>query len=240
MYWKYGNYTHPANEVNLVSVQQYPVYTDRLYRRTSRYRMTIAGELQYATQAELTTKITELMAAYDYDGYEAGLYQDDGTVTRHHLPLNGNLISGPRIMYRDFPKGDAAEYATKRTFRVVLEAEYLEVESQLVSFQETLSFRGTGGPLWRMKMYAKGVPKPELLAQKTPQQIIQHGTVVGLQGYPLGFLPAPLFPQWEHANQRSFNIQSPRRYGNMFLDFPMTYAYVFTLPVAQDAFPNAL
>lgn len=238
MYFTYGAHRHVDNEVNLVNMQQFPVFSDRLKRRTSRYRMTISGELQYATQQTLTDKIGELISAYSVDGQEACLYQDNGTPTHHRLAVTGNLVSGPRIMYRDWPKGDAAEYATKRTFRIILEAEYLEPDSQIVAFQETLQFRGDGGPLWKMCVRARGAPFPVQLADKTPQQIIQAGTVVGLSGFPIALIPAPMFPVYEQRFARQVSVGSPKLYGSMYLDYPMSYSYSFVLPTPQNAIPN--
>lgn len=240
MYWAYGSFVHPANEVNLVNFQQFPVYTERLRRRTTRYRATIEGELQYSTQADLTTRIGNLIDGYSVDGQEACLYQDDGTPTRHRLALTANLISGPRIMYRDWPKGDAAEYATKRTFRVILEAEYLEADSEIVSFQETLSFRGNGGPIWTADVCATGPPRATLRAQRSVQHVLQQGTIVGLTGHPTSMVPGPIFGPYEHGNMRTVRLQSPRFYGSMYLDFPISYSYSFSLPAAQNAIPTII
>lgn len=240
MYFQYGSHRHPDNEVNLASFQQFPVFSGRGERRTTRYRMTLNGELQYATQAELTTKIGEIVDAYSTDGYEACLYQDDGTPTRHRLADLPNSVTGTRVMYRDWPKGDAAEYATKRSFRIILEAEYLEPDSQITSAHETLAMRGAGGPIWEMVTPVRGVPRRIYRSRYSPQKVIQSGNIVGLSGYPLLYIPGPIFPQWEHQDLRDSVMGTPKWHGRMYLDWPISYSYHFTLPVPQTAAPTVI
>lgn len=240
MYWRYGAHRHPDNEVNLVSFQQFPVFSPRGERRTARYRATIMGELQYSSQATLTTKINELINAYAYDGNDAGLFQDDGTLTNHHLLNTASCVSGVRVMYRDWPQGDPAEYATKRTFRVILEAEYLEPDSQITEFEETLIFQSDGGPHVEVYDVKRGPPIAVELARRTAQRIIQSGKIVGLQGYPLGVMPGPLFPANEHRHSRIVRVGSPRKYGNLYLDYPISYQYRFSLATPVNAFPNII
>lgn len=237
MFFRYGSYQHPDNEVNLASFQQFPVFSDRKQRRTTRYRMTLNGELQYSTQAELTARIGQLIDAYAVDGKEACLYQDDGTPTRHRLADQANSVTGTRIMYRDWPKGDAAEYATKRSFRIILEAEYLEPDSEITAAHETLAMQGNGGPIWEMLTPARGNPKRVQRSQKSPQRVVQTGHIVGLTTYPWAFIPGPIFPQWEHGERRTLMPGTAKQFGLMYLDWPISYSYHFTLPVPQTAVP---
>jgi len=239
MYFMYGSHRHPDNEVNLAKFQQFPVFSERRLRRTTRYRMELNGELQYATQAELTTKIGELIDAYSVDGLEACLYQDDGTPTRHRLANRSDSVTGTRVMYRDWPKGDAAEYATKRTFRIILEAEYLEPDSEITQANEVLAFRGAGGPIWDMAIPFSGNPIPVRRSFKSPQRIVQTGLIVGLTGYPLQYVPGPIFPAWEHVDRREVSPGSAKQYGRMLLDWPISYSYHFSLPSPINAIPTS-
>lgn len=228
MFWRYGGYHHPLDEVNLEKFERFVIYSDRHARKLAKHRMTFSGELQYATQGNITSAIDQLENAYNFDrAGDLGLYQDDGSPTPHILH-DATSINGVRITYFDYPQGDPAEYATKRTYRVVAEAEYLAAEDDIVSFQETLSFVGNGGPLWDMEICAKGPPIPIVRARRTPQRVIQTGRIVGLTYY-YG-VPPPVYSQYEHFDRRQYVPESPVKYGNYWLDWPESYAYHFTLP----------
>lgn len=237
-YFSYGGHTHPEGEVVLTAYEVIPRYSDRGRRREATYRMHIMGELIYQG-AELNQKIAELIDAYSIDDQDAVLYMPDGTPTRHALYVNdpGN-ISGVHVAYRSWPKGDAAELCTTRTFYIRLEAIQLEPTSEIVWWQEQVRTIGTTGPQWAMIPQASGPPVPQVIYQQTPQTIIQTGMAVGLEGYPLGRMPGPLLPQWEHLDERVVETMSPQFRGRRYTDYGIRWAYKMTSPVPNNLFPN--
>ena len=238
MYVRYANFQHIPHEVNLENYQRFVIYNQRGRRRSLKHRMTLTGELQYDTQAALSAAIEQFETAYNEDGMgDIGLYQDDGTLTPHHL-INNTSLAGVKIVYIDFPKGDAAEYATKRSFRLIAEAEYLDPEDGIVSFSETLSYLSTGGPCFSVHNVARGAPIAIQRCQRTAQHIVQSGHIVGLISY--GLTPGPIFPAYEHLDRRQFMPGSPKVYGGSLLDWPSSYAFYFTLPSAGSALPSIL
>lgn len=238
-YFQYGSHVHPEGEVILTAYEVVPRYSDRGRRREAIYRMHIVGEL-IATGNDLLPKIQQLIDAYSVDDVDAVLYMPDGTPTRHALYVNdpGN-ISGVHVTHRSWPKGDAAELCTTRSFYIRLEAVQVEPTSQLVWFQESIRTIGTTGPEWTLIPQASGPPIQQIIYQQTPQTIIQSGMCVGLQGYPLGFVPGPVLPALEHLNERVIEKISPHFRGRQFTDYGIRWAYKMSTPVAQDLYPTA-
>lgn len=235
MYFRYGSYQHPANEVNIDRFVISSRLNDRGRRRSQIYQMHISGELLYSTQAELTAKIAELIAAYDQNFVDAGFFQDDGAPTPHRLPNSFDCVSGVQVVQRSWPVGDAAEYATKRTFSVVLQAEYDRPDSEILAYQETFNYIGNGGPCIEVVPQLIGPPLLYQLHEQTAQILVQSGSSVGLNGYVLP--PGAVFPAFEHANLRQEVPGSPKFQGLRFQEFPFSWSYRMSLPTPVTQFP---
>ncbi len=145
MIYKYGSHAHQNNEVAL-TVAKRVVESERGERLSTIITHTLEGFLKADTQAELTAEIVALEKAYEKNGVSAGLFYDNGsTKTPHYIDKNSSfggmrVIEGP-----SYPDGTGAEYATYRTYRIVLQAEVAEAEENVTDFREKVTFSG-GGP----------------------------------------------------------------------------------------------
>lgn len=234
----YAGHTHPEGEVVLTKYEVLPLYTQRGHRKEAIYRMTIQGELIETGQA-LLDKIAVLIDAYSVDGGDAILYAPNGVATRHQLIQNVTAnLSGVHVVHRSWPKADAAELATVRTFYVVLEATYAEQTSEILWFQESIRHIGTTGPRWVAIPQYSGPPIIQLIHQVTPQKILQSGMIVGFQGYPLGNVPGPILPALEHTDERVVEMMSPQYRGRKFTDYGIRWHYSMTSITPQSLIPN--
>lgn len=233
MFFKYGTYQHPDNEVNLTSVSEVSTINDRGLIAFTTRRMTLRGELIASTQAALRTKINQLESAYSVRGRDAALYHDDGTISGHSLP-SGSSLSGTRVISLSYPDGTAAEYATQRTFEIILEAEY-PANGGVSSWVETLTFLGNGGPTQVYIPLLNGPWQRQVTTQATSYRAIQSGTAVGLLGYPP--VPAPIWPQFLLPNTRQ-NVSSPKNAGRRFVDYRISWAYSFEANIPLAGTPN--
>jgi hypothetical protein len=197
--------------------------------------MTIQGELIYDTQAGISSAILELEAAYLYDGRDLVFHQDDGANTPHQL-LSGNSLSGTRVRQFEFAPIGNGEYATARTFRIVVDAEYDISEKEVLEFRETLRFIGTTGPRWRAIEIAVGSPLVQVLSQNSVQRIYQQGFARGLSGYPI--YPGPLFPAIEHGHLRQQEMIGPDQTRNFYKNFGIRWRYVYSAGSPQSGQPN--
>ncbi len=246
MFWKYGGHQHPAQEVNLVRFEIQPLYTRRRVRWATLYRAHLLGELIYTGQDTLRNKMNELIAAYADNYKDFGLYHDDGTPSPHFIQNNHpDNYSGNLITYRSWPRGEPDEYATVRTFQIIIEATFINPDSNLVEWRESVALQGTGGPKWEWRkawVRTGGIITPvDFQIQTNPattQWIYQYGYAEGLTVYPVGNVPPPLFPAWEEQWKRSWIQHDPERLGQGFVRFPLSWQYVMQAPTGQSVAPN--
>jgi hypothetical protein len=212
------NGTHEDNEANLVSVSKRAVYSQRQKKLQHIIEWDIVGEIQKSSVADIIARIQALEQQYSQDGTSA-TYSIDGTVA--HQLAGG--VSGVRVVYAAFPKGDPAELATKRSFAVKLRAVNDAVEDDLVSWQESITIEGDGGPLLVGATLIGYGPLVYYLAPKTAQIYIQTGTAVGYSTYPVP--PGPVNPQGIFGHKTRITYTSGRQVGNGIRFFTTRWYY---------------
>lgn len=236
MYAKYGNHQHPANEVNIARMDVRARYSPRLLRTSLIFTIYLEGELLANTQADINDKIGELIAAYEDDGKDFGFYRDDNSITHHRLPSNvPEAITGTRVINRSWPQGDAAEFATKRTFAITLQAEYTSADSQIFHWEESVEVIGNCGPRWEWVETYEGPVQQIINQQSTVQKIVQSGSAIGYGGYVLP--PGSLIPSIEHQDQRRVTFGSAKRQGRLALFYPSSWVYTHTSGTYREVFP---
>lgn len=239
MYVTYGAYRHPDNEVNLTSFESITRYSPRNRRMVTKQRMHISGDLIYTGQAALAPKIAQLIDAYATEDQTLALWHDDGTVTRHRLEsssTNSNNISGVKIAYRSWPKGDPEEYATARTFYIIAEADYRDLDSELIEYHDRVRIRGTAGPRRRFLEFARGPAQAQITVQQTLQEIVQEGFAVGFDGWP-NVVPGPISPTNELVDERVIDNQGPTFAGAAFTHYRINWRYVMVHNTNVGGFP---
>lgn len=236
MYARYGTYQHPDNEVNIANVDRQCRYSTRLRKLTTIVTINLQGELLADTQATIDAKILQLQLAYATDGFDFGFFTDAGVLTNHRLlSTDPSCVCPVRVMRLSFPVGDPAEFAVKRTYSIVLQAEFLTPDSQLVEWRETIEYIGNCGPRWEVAETYEG-PIKQLVNQRTSQKIIQSGRAVALQAV---FLPpGPVLPGYELPDQRRVTLGSGRRLGRLALFYPTEWTYLHIAPSYTEVFPT--
>jgi hypothetical protein len=232
MKFKYGPFEHDENDVDIISVQMERFSSPRNHVWFDRRTMEVQGRFCSTGQEAIRTRIRWLENAYKIDHVgNVGLYHDDNTASAHVLNDNAS-INGVRVLKYEFPKEGGGEYATYRSYKLHFQADYLNMEDTIYSFEERLVFIGNGGPAWELIPTFATLPISYVHSWYTPQQIIQLGSAVGVVGWPL--VPGPLYPaMFEHQNKRMVIPQSPQMIGkNQKLLYPISWRYEF-----ETAFP---
>lgn len=208
MYLKYGSYSHGSNEC-AIAISKQAIHTPDHGLTAVVERWEIMGELHAATVAALTTAINALEAAYATHGGDLALYEDGGTITSHAI-ISNQTNSGTKIVQPPhYPEGKGAEYATFRSYAIVVEAERPVVATGLISYAETISTQGTGGPEWGYLLPITGPPQPQVFTQFSIATIVQEGYAVALDAYPLA--NPPVLPNDEIGSLRRIRYELPRR-----------------------------
>ena len=247
MYFQYGGYRHPQNEVDLAAFMVYPKLSHRNRRATTVYEMHLHGQVNIndpslltpaQLQAAINARVSEIVDAYADDNKDAMFLHDDLTPTRHTL-ISDRSLSGVKVRRRSWPRGGQEEYATCRTFYIVLSAEYLEPSAEITYLVESVRHIGTGGPRFVVTENYVGPPTVQVVNQMTTQKIIQHGMAIGLEGWPRqGVHFSPLWPQFEHLDQREITPSLPQSFSNGWIEYPITWQYTFTLPYPTNTYPT--
>jgi hypothetical protein len=226
---------HEENEANLVSVSKRAIYSPRQRKLQQVKEWEIVGEVQKSTVADIIARVQVIEQMYSQDGSSA-TYSIDGTIAHQ---LGGDSVSGVQVVYAAFPKGDPAELATKRTFAVKLRATYDATGEQggddLVSWQESITIEGDGGPLLvgvheMAGVQTAGGPIVYQLCPRTIQGYIQTGSAVGYATYPAP--PGPVNPAGVFGNQTRITYTSGRQVGNGIRFFTTKWYYRQFLDIA--------
>ena len=247
MYWVIGNYSHPANQIDLTSFSVQRLYSPRNQLYFMRKQLVLQGHVIADGQDAIRTAINELEQAYkiqpggtngslEVSRMDTGLMHDDGTRAAHFL-VAADHINGIRLKHFEWSRSDGSEYATGRHFNIVLEADELNPESQIYSFAEQVQYIGNCETKWELVEQYYGPPQPQVIHEQTVQRIVQSGEAVGVEAHP--FPPAEMFPEWKHGEQSYWSYGSPEVVGsNRYTMFPTRWRYVFSSPVKQNAYPH--
>ena len=237
MYLRYGSYTHAQNEASVV-IDTAVMYTPRAEIEMIRYTFAIKGVIHGTSQNNLLANIAALENAYKFaNGYDLVLLEDDLVTVFSQLP-SGTSLGGTRVKNGpSYPVGDGAEGSTFRTYTITLEADYVNVNNNILSWQDNLQLTG-GGPRYVFLGVLSGAPQQQIAQQQTTYKATQSGQSVGMFGY-AGAAP-PVFPQAILPEQTSITLTSPLRVGNNFRDWVTAWSYSFESTTPLDGFPVSL
>lgn len=238
MYLKYGNYRHEDNEVELASITKHLVRAESGAKRLLRETWTLKGELRAATQSALDAAIRQLENAYlRQDGRDAVFYFDDGTATQHQL-RNSRSLSGVRVLSLSYPVGRGAEFATYRTYEIQLEADFPVADNtaNLLAWQESITFQGSGGPDVSVTEVLDGPPLIELSGTHTPCYATQSGSALGHRSYPS--VPGPIWPANEIGRERSITPGTPKLLNGVLVEWPVSWSYRFVAQGPLSGLPH--
>jgi hypothetical protein len=189
-------------------------------------QMNVAGYLAGADTTAVNAACVAMEAALEVPYRDLVVYTDAGAAT--HLALYNNnsttgvVIDGPR-----YPRGKGVELVTLRYFEFTGRAEYPIGTGRgvLMSFQETVTFQGTGGPKFILKDSLTGLPQRQVIQQRTRVSATQQGQAEGYLDYPTE--PPPLWPAAEHVELRRVSRQGGTFHGKTWQGFTVSWHYQF-------------
>lgn len=237
MYLSYNGFNHPAGQVNVQwhfdaieneggQVIAYNARADIIGKLISR-EATVD-----ACQADLTAQVKAIQDAY-VDGGDLILILDNGQQSAHSI-LDANALGGVKVVRApSFPGGSLPQYPTQLDFAIAIEAELpnFEESNDLWSFEESLTFEGTGGPEIDVVECVQGPPVAQTLKERTAMTAIQEGRAIGYLGYWTPMYAPPIWPSLEQVHLRIQRPGSPKRKGSGnntgYKMFPTSWRYTF-------------
>lgn len=241
-YW--GDYVHPPGEVQPARIHSRALRNSRNQKWATEHRMIIQGEFLNADgtpldQSQISDRIEELEYEYSQDYRDCGFLI--GNVRTPHWIRNRHPrnLSGNIVVEKSWDNRLPIEYATTRSFWIVIQATFLEVTSGVIDFGETVSRFGGGGPDWKLYNTVTG-PERVDITPLTKVTHVQRGFVVGAvnQISP----PPPIWPLELKSKLTQIVYSNPVYSGSPLIRSPHSfrtdYTYHFERLGATPFTPN--
>jgi hypothetical protein len=228
MFLSYGGYQHDPGECE-VQISQSAIRgpLGRMY--ATKHRWDILGRVHADTTAQVVAAVAALVKAYSVNGRDL-VFNGSG-----YGLYSNQTINGTKVVLADFPKGSGAEFSTFRNYHFAVEAEYTYPgEGLLVSWHETISCRGTGGPIWGYIETLTGNPIQEKFCDCSILRATQRGSVVTSgDTWPLLWVPGPIWSNPpmsnvlgpEHQDLREITNEQP---GTLYNERMIHWQYHFS------------
>jgi hypothetical protein len=234
----YGNYEHDVGDAD-VSISREGLISALGRMFAIRQRWDVNGRLHGNTVAEVNAKVLALMSAYSVNR------QDIYINGSNHIMRSSDTINGTRVVVLPhFPVGSGGENTTFRTYRLAVEAEYAySGDSVLLSWGESMSFRGTGGPSWGYLETLNGMPQRQMFMERTVYYCKQVGTAIvapdSLHRNDYGYYwppSPPIWPSLEHGDRREITYEEP---ADMYGSRVTHWSYDYSSDSLLAAYPHA-
>jgi hypothetical protein len=236
MYLQYGSYAHAIDEAAITPISRRSILdgANRVYGTTETWE--VRGWLQAPDVSSLTQAIANLENAYAVQGQDLGLFNDDGSQTAHGA-FSANTLGGIRVMGIEYPDGGEsdAEYTTYRKYTIRLEWDTRVAANGIIAWTESILYTG-GGYLMGFLEPILGLPQKQQFKQSTTFRAVQRGTAVGLWDYPP--VPPPIWPGDLEKGAPEINPKDPRRAGNQFTEFQVSWAWFFAFILPPSGLPT--
>lgn len=214
MRFGYGAFRFEQGEAALRGFRTVPTRNERGFLEKITVTLDIDFEIIRDGQAAIKSRFDQIATAIRKDGRDAGFYHDSGARSAIFI-VNSETASGVRIsQYPSLEPDDGADYATHHKGSCGFSAEYLSPafaggggggQGQVTNYAESVSVRGTGGPRWACDVVDRGRPKRFKLADYTPVNATQQGSITVISKTPFYPNPnPPLWPALEDQEQREF------------------------------------
>jgi hypothetical protein len=211
--------------------------------RPVRYKVSfhVKAYIEGSGQADLSLKENLLRQALLIPYQDIALLQDSGAASSSSV-ASASTITG--VVVTDgphFSEAQGAEYVNRRTCEFTAECEIpiVNADAAVVSFQESLTYFGTAGPVTRWRPAVNAGPVEQVVSPASTIRIVQAGQATGHRVWPTAPLPRWPFPV-EQVEKRRITRDSPRRIGPGLgmVEWPISWQYEFEWDRPLVAFPN--
>lgn len=225
----YGTYEHQDNTIQIATVRK-AVFGRTNLRTHYAIQMMIRGVLRQpdGNVEELTAKLQALEAAYAVDDQSFILYDNNNEATVHQIDKDQTL-NGVRVVSFRYVPGARAEYFNRRSYEIILQAEILDPESQLVHWQESIALLAPGTTDFVIQESLASTALYQQTAAFTKMAIRQSGSAIGLESYPT--FPDPYYPGFMKPRPFLQQSETPLNWGlHAHTHYPIRWSYHFEAP----------
>jgi len=196
----------------------------------------VSGRLYGEGDAALSTAENVLRAALRTPFQDFGVLRTNGQISASFWPnattIGGNVVvNGPH-----FTGTTAAEYVFYREFNFTVRnrTPITNLNNAIMEFRETVEYDG-GEPEYAFKRAINDRPQKQLVWFATEYTVTQSGRAVGYSNYPN---PGRILFPGDKLRAPKFNKENPERWGNNYINYPISWTYVFASVAPLVAVPN--
>lgn len=196
----------------------------------------VSGRIYGEGDGALSTAENLLRAALRTPFQDFGVLRTNGQRSASFW-LNSGTIGGNVVVNGPHFQGTATtEYVFFRefTFTVKNRTPIANVNAAIVEFHETVEYDG-GEPEYVFKRAINDRPQKQLVWFATEYTVTQSGRAVGYLGYPN---PGRILFPGDKLRAPKFVRDNPERYGNRYINYPLSWNYVFASISPLVALPN--
>lgn len=223
LYLQYGSFSHNEGECT-IAISKVGNYGER---RTITETWSVSGTLFGSSSSDLTSQANDIIDAYSTDGLDL-VWSGTG-----HSLISNDSIYGTRVIGPpSFEKGDGAEFATQRSYRLSVSAEFADSIPGLspdISYSESVSFTGNGGPLFVTLVPIYGDPIRQQISTSSPIVCHQSGRRTILDNWPSA--SPPIYLSYLENQAESIRREIPER-GSRERTVIWDYTFVIPSPAA--------
>jgi|GEM_PF-3398896 len=251
MYVKRGDYTHAMHEARF-RWRVTPKYADNNLLIGTTYVASIGGMLTGTDAADLSSKFNALQAAYAKTTGNFVLLDNSGNETTFKID-GSKTIGGIRCTRCECPLESPGDMTTYLFYEIDIQADSGGInliggaggtgdtpQNAIVTWTESITVRGTGGPRFVMRENRNGKPQKQIVSQFTPVTASQRGEAVGLYNYPTP--SAPFWPQHNLASEQEVTRTSSNMNGSnsqQSREFRLSWSYQFWAAGPLTANPSS-
>ncbi len=241
MIFKKGSYAFEEFKTLLTDFSIEPEYVERDDEPVSfLHKLSVRGTINGTSQTDLTAKLAALETAFKLPGEDVGLYQEGGVIASHHFLAQTTSLSGVRLTNLTFPEAAGTEYFNHRTVVAEFESRYANgsgTVDNIISWEESFSYVGTGGPHLEVLRPISGPPIIQQTNAQTEMRGTQTGRAVG-RNSPPGPVIFPTLASIEDTEKRRITTFSPRNLGGAFTGFGIAWTFEYLSPGFSIAMVN--
>jgi hypothetical protein len=201
------------------------------------------------TQA-LSTAMLAMEAAYSSTAGDFTVLDNSSASVPLFYIQGSKTIGGIRMTRFNYALSEPAELGEYVRYEIDLEADFGGVgiigggtapQDTILTWSETISLRGNGGPRFVFRENRNGPPQKQTVSQLTPVFALQRGEAVGLYNWPAA--SQPKWPQFLSAPDIDVQRTSAQSVGGLGAsqqkrEFRISWSYSFIMPSLQTASPG--
>lgn len=248
----YGGYQFNHGEISPTLVRRRSIRSARNVKYQTEFSMQAEGTLCFpdGTQPDdIAARINEIELAFqeDYQDWGFIIYDESDAPSEVHKVENADAfnLSGNKVdEFAWRSTAGATELANTRSFQVTLSAIFESAYSNILDRQETLTFHGTGGPIYEVVPLFNGTFVRKQVAASTCQILTQTGYIDSLAVR--GAVPTPIasLAALEMQHLRVIGKPRPKFMGNYenptFRCYRWDYRFVYKMPPNYSLNPTEL